>query len=285
MLIGHVAVRAPFPWRHMLDYFAHRLIPQFERIENDCYVRQVGTRTIAVAYDSATAQLQVTSNGRVKVDQVLHNVGRLFDVGYDAQRIQQHLRRSPVLKRRIANVPGMRPIGAWSPFELCVRTILGQQVSVAAAGTLMRRLVERCGSVTPECVADADFTNFGMPGKRVETIRSFARAAADGKVDFGQPWPQVEAALQSVAGIRSVDARLSRNSPRSRSRCVSRDRSRADPRGAGRVAGAAAGAGGRLAALSGLCGDLPVGGERKRARVCDPRLDLPILVTWELWPV
>ena len=201
MLIGHVAVRAPFPWRHMLDYFAHRLIPQFERIENDCYVRQVGTRTIAVAYDSATAQLQVTSNGRVKVDQVLHNVGRLLDVGYDAQRIQQHLRRSPVLKRRIANVPGMRPIGAWSPFELCVRTILGQQVSVAAAGTLMRRLVERCGSVTPECVADADFTSFGMPGKRVETIRSFARAAADGKVDFGQPWPQVEAALQALPGF------------------------------------------------------------------------------------
>ncbi len=201
MLIGHVAVRAPFPWRHMLDYFAHRLIPQFERIENDCYVRQVGARTIEVAYDPATEQLQVTSNGRVKVDQVLQNVGRLLDVGYDAQHIHKHLRRSPVLKRRIANVPGMRPIGAWSPFELCVRTILGQQVSVAAAGTLMRRLVERCGTVTPECVADADFTSFGMPGKRVETIRSFARAAADGKVDFGQPWPQVEAALKALPGF------------------------------------------------------------------------------------
>ena len=39
MLIGHLAVRAPFPWRHLLDYFSHRLIPQFERIENDCFVR------------------------------------------------------------------------------------------------------------------------------------------------------------------------------------------------------------------------------------------------------
>ena len=78
MLVGHVAVREPFPWRHLLDYFAHRLIPQFERIENDCYVRQVGTRTIAVAYDPATAQLQVTSNGRVKASDVLHNVGRLL---------------------------------------------------------------------------------------------------------------------------------------------------------------------------------------------------------------
>lgn len=201
MLVGHLAVRPPFPWRHLLDYFAHRLIPQFERIENDCYERQVGGRTICVGYDAQTAQLQVTANGRVKSEQALANVARLLDIGHDAQKIQKHLRRSPVLKRRIANVPGMRPLGAWSPFELCVRTILGQQVTVAAAGTLMRRLVERCGTVTPECVADADFTAFGMPGKRVETIRTFARAACDGRVDFALPWAGVEAALKELPGF------------------------------------------------------------------------------------
>jgi DNA-3-methyladenine glycosylase II len=202
MLIGHIAVRAPFPWQHLLDYFAHRLIPQVERIENDSYVRQVGARTIAVSYDSASAQLQVTANGRVKADPVLRNVRRLLDVDHDAQRIHKHLRRSPVLKPRIAKVPGMRPLGAWSPFELCVRTIIGQQVTVAAAGTLMRRLVERCGgTVTPECVADANFASIGMPGKRVETIRTFARAAAEGRVDFELPWPQVEAALKALPGF------------------------------------------------------------------------------------
>jgi DNA-3-methyladenine glycosylase II len=201
MLIGHVKVRAPFPWRHMLDYFAHRLIPEFERIENDCYVRRVGARTITVGYDPAASQLQVMASGRVKAAEVLHNVGRLLDVSYDAEHIHKHLRRSPVLKRRIANVPGMRPLGAWSPFELCVRTILGQQVTVAAAGTLMRRLVERCGSVTPECVADANFASIGMPGKRVETIRTFARAAAEGRVDFEQPWAEVETALKALPGF------------------------------------------------------------------------------------
>lgn len=201
MLIGNIAVRAPFPWRHLLDYFAHRLIPQVERIENDCYVRQVGARAIAVGYDPATTQLQVTANGRVKTDQVLCNVRRLLDVDHDAQRINKHLRRSPVLKPRIAKVPGMRPLGAWSPFELCVRTIIGQQVTVAAAGTLMRRLVERCGTVTPECVSDANFASIGMPGKRVETIRTFARAAAEGRVDFDKPWPEVEAALKALPGF------------------------------------------------------------------------------------
>ena len=201
MLIGHLAVRAPFPWRHLLDYFSHRLIPQFERIENDCFVRQVGARTIAVGYDASTSQLRVTANGRVKADQVLNNVGRLLDISHDAERIQKHLRRSPALKRRIATVPGMRPLGAWSPFELCIRTILGQQVTVAAAGTLMRRLVERCGTVTPECVADANFVSIGMPGKRVDTVRLFARAVADGRVDFERPWPEVEAALKALPGF------------------------------------------------------------------------------------
>ena len=238
MLVGHVAVRAPFPWRHMLDYFAHRLIPQFERIEDDCYVRQVGARTITVAYDPATAQLRVTANGRVKADQVLHNVGRLLDVSYDAQRIHKHLRRSPVLKRRIANVPGMRPLGAWSPFELCVRTILGQQVTVAAAGTLMRRLVERCGTVTPECVADANFDNIGMPGKRVETIRSFARACRRWTRGLRTALDRGRSCAQRAARIRALDARLSRDPPRARSRRVPGNRPRSDPRGAGRLAGA-----------------------------------------------
>jgi hypothetical protein len=102
MLIGHLAVRAPFPWQHLLDYFAHRLIPEFERIENDCYVRRVGARTITVGYDPATSQLSVAANGRVKAGPVLHNVARLLDVSHDAARIHKHLRRSPVLKRRIS---------------------------------------------------------------------------------------------------------------------------------------------------------------------------------------
>ena len=71
MLIGHVAVRAPFPWREMLDYFAHRFILEFERIENDCYLWRVGARTISVGYDPATSQLRVAANGRVKAVPVL----------------------------------------------------------------------------------------------------------------------------------------------------------------------------------------------------------------------
>jgi 3-methyladenine DNA glycosylase/8-oxoguanine DNA glycosylase len=95
----------------------------------------------------------------------------------------------------------MRPLGAWSPFELCIRTILGQQVTVAAAGTLMRRLVERCGSITPECVVAADVSNMGMPGRRAAALQSFAQATVEGRVDFSRSWTQVDAALQTLPGF------------------------------------------------------------------------------------
>ena len=173
----------------------------------------------------------------------------------------------------------MRPLGAWSPFELCVRTILGQQVTVAAAGTLMRRLVERCGTVTPECVADANFDSIGMPGKRVETIRSFARAVADGRVDFERPWPEVEAALKALPGFGPwtrayLAIRLGRDPDAFPETDLGLIRAAQVDSPAQLLALAEA-----LAALSGLCSDLSVGGERKRDTACDPRLDLPNLVT------
>jgi 3-methyladenine DNA glycosylase/8-oxoguanine DNA glycosylase len=143
----------------------------------------------------------VTSNGRGNADDALAAAARLFDIDHDHEMVREHLHRSKPLRQRLSRLPGMRPLGAWSPFELCLRTILGQQVTVAAAGTLMRRLVERCGAVTPECVVAANLDNMGMPGKRAAALRSFAQAMVDGRVDFAQPWAQVEAALQTLPGF------------------------------------------------------------------------------------
>lgn len=201
MLIGHLPVRTPFPWRVLLDYYSHRLTPGFETVDGGVYQRVVGKRTITVEYECGPSLLVVTSSGRLKTDETLSAAARLFDVDHDHEMIRGHLSRFKPLRQRVVNLPGMRPLGAWSPFELCLRTILGQQVTVAAAGTLMRRLVERCGSVTPECVVAAKLENMGMPGKRVAALQSFAQAMVDGRVDFSQPWAQVEAALQTLPGF------------------------------------------------------------------------------------
>lgn len=201
MLIGHIPVRTPFPWPVLLDYYSHRLTPVFESVEGGVYRRVLGKRTITVEYQVRPSRLVVSASGRVNTDETLAAAARLFDVEHDHDVIHEHLRRSKELRQRLANLPGMRPLGAWSPFELCIRTILGQQVTVAAAGTLMRRLVERCSSITPECVVAADVSNMGMPGKRAAALQSFAQAVVDERVDFSRPWPQVDAALQTLPGF------------------------------------------------------------------------------------
>ena len=100
----------------------------------------------------------------------------------------------------------MRPPGAWSPFELCVRTVIGQQVSVAAARTLFARLAERCGAqfhgLTPEALLAADLSAIGMPGRRVGSLLALAHAIAEENLQLeGRPWAETDAALRELPGF------------------------------------------------------------------------------------
>ncbi|HVF15704.1 MAG TPA: AlkA N-terminal domain-containing protein [Steroidobacteraceae bacterium] len=199
--VAEIPVVEPFPWRTLVGYFSYRLIPQLERVEPERFYRRVGRREIAVEYDAARTRLIVTADGRVKSAEIVTRVSQLFAVDHDANILPASFNDDSSLAPRIAAVPGMRPLGTWSPFELCARTVIGQQVTVAAAGTLMRRLVERCGEITPSCVLSADLSNMGMPGRRVETIRGLARAVLDERVDFDLPWKSVEAALKTLPGF------------------------------------------------------------------------------------
>lgn len=199
--VADIPVVEPFPWPTLVDYFSHRLIPQLERVEPGRFVRRVGKREVAVDFDAARSRLLVTADGRVKTAEVVRHVSRLFAVDHDASMLPSAFKRDASLGPRMKAVPGMRPLGTWSPFELCARTVIGQQVTVAAAGTLMRRLVERCGEVTPSCVLGADLSNMGMPGRRVETIRHLARAVLEERVDFELPWKSVDAALSTLPGF------------------------------------------------------------------------------------
>lgn len=200
-VVAEIPVVEPFPWLALLDYFRYRLIPGAELIEDERFVRRIGKAQIAVRFDPQRARLIVTADGRVPARDAAERVTRLFAADHDGTQAASHLKKDAMLRRRIAAVPGMRPLGAWSAFELCVRTVIGQQVTVAAAGTLMRRLVERCGEVVPENVLAADLENMGMPGRRVATIRTLAAAVLERRVQFDLPWPAVDAALATLPGF------------------------------------------------------------------------------------
>ena len=120
--------------------------------------------------------------------------------------------------------PGLRLPGAWDRFETAVRIIVGQQVSVAGASTIMGRLVERCGEVvdvalpgalrflfpSAATLASADIHGLGMPRARAQTIVRFASAVASGEVDLSgvAPLDETLEGLEALPGIGSWTAHL-----------------------------------------------------------------------------
>jgi AraC family transcriptional regulator of adaptative response / DNA-3-methyladenine glycosylase II len=150
---------------------------------------------------------------------ILVRLRNLFDLAARPDIIAGHLAHDRRLAASLARSPGLRVPGAFDSFELGVRAILGQQVSVRAASTLAGRLASRFGDAiqtplaclnrltpTAETVAAArpsTLAGVGLPSARAECLRKFARAVARGDIDLepgGDPGPTA-AALKNVAGI------------------------------------------------------------------------------------
>jgi AraC family transcriptional regulator of adaptative response / DNA-3-methyladenine glycosylase II len=141
----------------------------------------------------------------------------MFDVYADVGRIGIHLSSDPALARLISKRPGLRVPGGWDGFELAVRAILGQQVTVEAGRQLAGKLVRLCGRpsaalsnesldyVFPSAqrVASSDLSGLGMPRSRKETIQLLAKAVAANQRFFEVPGSceEVIARLRAVPGV------------------------------------------------------------------------------------
>ncbi|NJN59709.1 MAG: DNA-3-methyladenine glycosylase 2 family protein, partial [Leptolyngbyaceae cyanobacterium SL_5_9] len=128
-----------------------------------------------------------------------------------------HLERDPQLRGRVAALPGLRVPGTWDRFELAVRAILGQQISVAAATKLAGRLVEAYGEPLnlgtsietslrfmfpkPEVLAIADLTPLGLTRARAKAISSLAAAVAEGQL---HNFSSLESAVQTLCKLPGV---------------------------------------------------------------------------------
>jgi AraC family transcriptional regulator of adaptative response / DNA-3-methyladenine glycosylase II len=188
----HCALRTthPFHWRALLDFLRSRCVPG-ESVDGDVYRRD----GIEVRFDGRA--LVVNSDD----PEVLARVRRLFDADADVAAIARHFGRDAMLAPLLARNEGIRVPGAWDPFEVCVRAIVGQQVSVAGATTIMTRIIARYGT-SPERIARARGTNIGMPAARWETIRSVARLVLEcGGRAAAFESAGMAGALQSIRGI------------------------------------------------------------------------------------
>lgn len=213
--------RPPFDWNSLLSFLSARAIPGVECVTSNTY-----SRTIALNGDAGHFSVSHASEGtrleaRICFPEprwlflIVERLRRIFDLGAVPHEIAAHLSNDPLLKARIAAAPGLRVPGCWDGFELAIRAILGQQISVAAASTLAGRLVQMFGRPfvarerlthlfpTPSSLAEANVERIGLPIKRAETIRGLARALADDRITFaGQVDPdEFGKALCQLPGI------------------------------------------------------------------------------------
>jgi len=199
--------RAPYDWPRVLRFFGGRATRGVEVVEDGAYRRAIDFRdasgTLTVRRHARKRCLVAQIDGPVSAhaSALAGPLARMFDTRADPAAIAAHLARDPWLAPLVAAAPGLRVPGAWSAFELVVRAIVGQQVSVKAATTIIGRLVERVGQriedhphphtawrfPTPTALAAADLGGIGMPGKRVAALQGFAQAVASGAVRIERP--------------------------------------------------------------------------------------------------
>ena len=181
----------PYDWNGMLNFLRPRAIAGVETVTDDAYERD-GVR---VTHDAARNAVIVSDPSEVE------RVRTMFDVDADIVAIEKHFARDKTLGPLVRAHPGIRVPGTWDPFEMAIRAIVGQQISVASATTLMARIASRHG-VTPQSLMRAR-TNPGMPHTRWNSIRGLARAVARGEVTFerGATLDDSIASLTALPGI------------------------------------------------------------------------------------
>lgn len=199
-----LAYRPPLDWTTLLEFLAARATPGVEVVADGVYRRTVrigddcGAIALVPRPESAVVELQVELPGLTGLAQLVSAARRLCDLDADPQRIARALKPSPVLAPLIRRKPGLRVPGAWDPFELTVRAILGQQVTVRGATTLAGRLAARFGAPcesgvaglthhfpTPAALAEAECESIGLPRARAAALRALGAAVVAGTVRFG----------------------------------------------------------------------------------------------------
>jgi AraC family transcriptional regulator of adaptative response / DNA-3-methyladenine glycosylase II len=223
---GGLALRLPFrgslDWDAMAAYLAARAIRGVEHVSGTTY-----RRTIVIDGDPGVLELSLGGSDHLVVrahlphwEDLIHVVDRarrIASLDTDMDEPTRHLASEPVVGPFVSARPGLRVPGTWDPFETGVRAIVGQQVTINGANTIMARLVQRLGTPVPglgqlglthsfpsaDTVAAADLTALWLVPSRAEAIRSFARGVVDDTVrlDRSIGLDQLVASITAIAGL------------------------------------------------------------------------------------
>jgi AraC family transcriptional regulator of adaptative response / DNA-3-methyladenine glycosylase II len=222
VVLGH---RPPLDWASLLGFLRARATPGVEAVDERTYRRtiQIGKHRGWVSVAPHEKRAALRADVSVSLAPVLMPVTRrlrdLFDLDARPSAVTSHLAADPTLGPLVARRPGLRVPGAFDGFEIGVRAVLGQQVSVAAATTLAGRLAAKFGHpvATPHAslttafptaarlagLRPSDIASIGLTAARAAGLSALARAvhAGEVKLDGSGPVEAVTAALERLPGI------------------------------------------------------------------------------------
>jgi AraC family transcriptional regulator, regulatory protein of adaptative response / DNA-3-methyladenine glycosylase II len=218
--------RPPYDWNATLSFLAQRAIPGVEAVENGCYRRSISLNGkcgwFEISFDEPNHALlaRVEFGDPRSLFFITERIRAMFDLNADWASIANSLKTDPQLACCMRAHPGLRVPSCWDGFELAVRAILGQQISVKGASTLSGRLAAKFGQSfqgpagithifpSPKVIACSKVGAIGLPKARGETIRSLACAVSSGRLNFENVLDGAEflIRLQEIPGIGSWTA-------------------------------------------------------------------------------
>jgi len=231
-----LSYREPLDWNAMLQFLAVRATPGVEVVTGQRYARTItvdgmpGMIEVQPANSPGFLELTIHAVATDHLFEVTQTAREALDLDAPVGEIAKFLSQDKKLATSVRWHPGIRVPGAWNGFELTVRAILGQQISVKAATTLAGRLAGRyslpidvrqmvpdspsflgdtaCSTLsrvfpTPARLAKARFSNLGIAPSRVESIRQLAAATERGEIDF-DPTQEPKHFCQKLQTIRGI---------------------------------------------------------------------------------
>jgi AraC family transcriptional regulator of adaptative response / DNA-3-methyladenine glycosylase II len=212
----------PYDWAAMIGFLAARAIAGIEHVEGDRWSRTIeigggeGTVSVRPLPDAPALQATICFPSLTALPVIIARLRRVFDLAADPLAIGSHLARDPALAPLIAARPGLRVPGAWDGFELAIRAVLGQQITVSGARVLAGRMVaahgkplaEPAGPLThlfpaPQAIASANLASLGMPGARATALSAVASALIADPDLFGTR-RSLDEAIETLRGIRGI---------------------------------------------------------------------------------
>ena len=221
-LVLHLPYRPPFESAALFAFLSRRAIPGVEEVGANSYRRTValgetrGIMKVELQQTKPALVLHVQLNRLQDIPVLVQRCRSLFDLDADPLAIHEVLGNDPMLAPLIAARPGLRLPGTINGFEIAVRAILGQQISLAGARTLLSRLVQQFGEPlaeadgvlthffpTPEVIAQADLACLGITSGRARALGALAEQVSAGRLVLERRADrvEVEARLLELPGV------------------------------------------------------------------------------------